>query len=277
MDFRLLLPSLLILAFTPAYGALSDATGLVNRFDIETGGHIFEITTTSNFDIRNIDFDKNKKQLTLHIVSSLENNLGELLIPQNLLSGNFTFLLNDQQYVPIIQSNEKISFITLNFTGLGNNKLEVIATDYLKEVEELGESQNQESELINENSSSENGGCLIATATFDSELSTQVQHLRELRDNKLLHTKTGSEFMKTFNSFYYSFSPQIADLERENSWFKETVKIAITPLLSSLSLLNNVEMNSDGEVIGYGVSIILLNLGIYFTVPVLIVFRLIKR
>lgn len=277
MDFRLFFPSLLILAFTPAYGALSDATGLVNRFDIETGGHVFEITTTSNFDIDNVDFDKNKKQLTLHIVSSLENNLGELLIPKNLLSGNFTFLLNDQQYSPIVRSNEKISFITLNFTGLGNNKLEVTATDYLKDVEVVDESQNQESELINENTPSEKGGCLIATATFDSELSTQVQHLRELRDNKLLHTKTGSEFMKAFNSFYYSFSPQIADLERENSWFKETVKIVITPLLFSLSLLHNVEMNSDHEVIGYGTSIILLNLGIYFIAPALIVLRLTKK
>jgi len=62
--------------FTPAFGALSDATGLVNRFDIETGGQVFEIKTTANFDVEKVEFDKDKKQLTFYIVSSLENNLG---------------------------------------------------------------------------------------------------------------------------------------------------------------------------------------------------------
>jgi len=61
----------------------------------------------------------------------LENNLGEILIPQTFLGGNFTFYLNDQQYFPKINSNEKISFITLNFTGSGENKLEIIGTTYL--------------------------------------------------------------------------------------------------------------------------------------------------
>ncbi len=276
MNFNLLLPSLLILVFTPAFGALSDATGLVNRFDIETGGQVFEIKTTANFDVDEIEFDKDKKKITLYIFSSLENNLGELIIPRNLLSGNFTFYLNDQQFEPKLNSNQKISFITLNFTGSGNNKLDVIATNYL-EADKTDEHENQGNSNGDDMPPSEEGGCLIATATFDSELSPQVQHLRELRDNQLLQTKSGSEFMMDFNSFYYSFSPQIADMERENPWFKETIKIGITPLLFSLSLLNSVDMNSEIEVIGYGSSIILLNLGMYFAAPALIIVRLSKR
>ena len=99
--------------FTPAFaGPLSDATGLVNRFDIETDGYVFEIVTTSNFDVQEIEFDKKQKQLTLNLVSSLENNLGELIIPQNLLSGNFTFYLNDQEYHPKIKTSERIMFLT---------------------------------------------------------------------------------------------------------------------------------------------------------------------
>ena len=262
--------------FTPAFGALSDATGLVNRFDIEAGGHVFEITITANFDVREIEFDKEQKQLTLYIISNLENNLGEIIIPQNLLSGNFTFYLNDQQYMPKINSNSKISFITLNFTGSGNNKIDVIGTNYLEELDKVDDS-GQDILSEDKKSPSEDGGCLIATATFDSELSTQVQQLRELRDHKLLQTKSGSEFMENFNSFYYSFSPQIADMERENPLLKETIKIGITPLLLSLSLLNNVEMNSEFEVVGYGFSIILLNLGMYFAAPTLIVARLGRR
>ena len=111
------------------------------------------------------------------------------------------------------------------------------------------------------------GGCLIATATFGSEISPQVQMLREIRDNSLLTTQSGQSFMTGFNLFYYSFSPTIADWERQNPVFKETVKLVITPLITSLSLLNYVDMDSETEVLGYGISLILLNLGMYFVVP----------
>jgi hypothetical protein len=115
------------------------------------------------------------------------------------------------------------------------------------------------------------GGCIIATATYGSELAPQVQQLRELRDNKLLQTQSGSAFMESFNNLYYSFSPGIADYERENPLFKEAVKIAITPMISSLSILNHVDMDTEAEVLGYGISLILLNVGMYVGVPVAVV------
>jgi hypothetical protein len=111
------------------------------------------------------------------------------------------------------------------------------------------------------------GGCLIATATFGSELSPQVQQLRELRDNVVLNTESGKLFMTSFNQFYYSFSPIIADYERENIFFKELVKIAITPMLASLSVLNYADIDSEEEMLGYGLSLILLNVGMYFAIP----------
>jgi len=117
--------------------------------------------------------------------------------------------------------------------------------------------------------SNEGGGCLIATATYGSELAPQVQQLRELRDNHLLQTSYGSKFMAGFNQFYYSFSPIIADLERENPIFKELVKLGITPLISSLSLLNYADLDSEFSVLGYGLSIIALNIGIYFVSPIM--------
>ena len=118
------------------------------------------------------------------------------------------------------------------------------------------------------------GGCLIATATFGSELAPKVQFLREIRDNTVLSTASGTSFMTAFNSFYYSFSPTVADWERQNPTFKETVKIAITPLLSSLSLLQHVDIDSEAEMLGYGIGIILLNIGMYFVAPALIIFKL---
>ncbi|MBT3474240.1 MAG: tetratricopeptide repeat protein [Thaumarchaeota archaeon] len=123
--------------------------------------------------------------------------------------------------------------------------------------------------------SSKGGGCLIATATYGSEMANEVQQLRELRDNQLLQTEFGTAFMGMFNDIYYSFSPIIADYERENPYFKEAVKLAITPMISSLSLMENAE--SESEVLGIGISVIMLNLGMYFGVPAVVVIGIRKR
>jgi len=121
------------------------------------------------------------------------------------------------------------------------------------------------------------GGCLIATAAFGSELAPQVQMLREIRDNTVLSTTSGTAFMIGFNQFYYSFSPTIADWERENPIFQDAVRIAITPLLTSLSILNHVDIDSEEEMLGYGISLIILNLGMYFVAPAIVILKLKKR
>ena len=123
---------------------------------------------------------------------------------------------------------------------------------------------------ITENKSEENGGgCLIATAAYGSELSPQVQLLREIRDNQLLNTEAGTAFMGTFNDVYYSFSPYIADMERESPMFKEAVKLGLTPMLSSLAIMENAE--SESEVISLGLSVIALNLGMYLAIPAIVI------
>ncbi len=142
-----------------------------------------------------------------------------------------------------------------------------------KESQDTAVNQNKESQNISKNVS---GGCLIATATYGSELAPQVQHLRELRDNKLLQTELGSNFMVGFNQFYYSFSPTIADWERESPAFKESVRIAITPMISSISVLNYVDVNSEFDVLGYGISLILLNVGMYFVAPIIVIYKVRK-
>ena len=123
----------------------------------------------------------------------------------------------------------------------------------------------------------ESGGCLVATATFGSEMAPQVQQLRELRDDHLLNTRSGTIFMESFNKFYYSFSPYIADYERENSAFREVVRLAITPMLTSLSVLNHVDMDSESSVIIYGVSLILLNGMMYVGIPAMVIVGIRKR
>jgi len=117
------------------------------------------------------------------------------------------------------------------------------------------------------------GGCLIATATYGSELAPQVQQLRELRDNTLLQTNSGSAFMTGFNQFYYSFSPTVADWERQNPVFKEAVKLVITPLITTLSILQYVDIDSEEEMLGYGIGVILLNVGMYFVAPTVLIMK----
>ena len=120
-------------------------------------------------------------------------------------------------------------------------------------------------------SNEEGGGCLIATAAFGSEMAPQVQFLREIRDGKVMATESGTSFMTGFNQFYYSFSPAVADYERENPVFKEAVKVTLTPLLTSLTLLNYVDVDSEQEMLGYGIGIILLNIGMYFVAPAAVI------
>ena len=157
---------------------------------------------------------------------------------------------------------------------------EILATAEIRGVkisETKTITQSQAGQTDSEITDGATGGCLIATATYGTELSPQVQQLRELRDNSLLQTSTGSSFVAGFNQIYYSFSPTIADWERENTVFKEAVKITITPLLTSLSLLNYVEMDSEAEVLGYGISLILLNIGMYFVAPAIVIVGIRKR
>lgn len=90
-------------------------------------------------------------------------------------------------------------------------------------------------------------GCLIATAAFGSELTPQVQFLRGFRDNHILSTAAGTSFMSVFNSAYYSFSPQVADYEREQPWLQATVKTAVYPLFGILTVAEKGYGLSAGE------------------------------
>ena len=119
----------------------------------------------------------------------------------------------------------------------------------------------------------ERSGCLIATAAYGSELAPQVQFLREIRDNTVLSTSSGVAFMAGFNQLYYSFSPTIADMERESPLFKEAVRAFITPMISTLSIMTLADSNSELDVLGLGISVIMLNLGLYIVAPALVGFK----
>ena len=229
--------------------------GFMSKYMITVDEQNYEVIFTSNFSISSYTFNASDRMLQFNIETSLESqNIGEIIIPRTLMDGEFTVLLDDKEITYHLSDSSKISVISIVFDGKGKHTLDVITKD------------------IKQNS----GGCLIATAAFGSELAPQVQFLREIRDNIVLQTQSGTTFMAGFNQFYYSFSPAIADYERENPVFKEAVKITLTPLLTSLTLLQYVDIDSESEMLGYGIGIILLNIGMYFVAPAVLIINIKK-
>ena len=224
-----------------------------------------EYTVSAKYDdkITNLNFLINETDDDLE---DRATEAGEALVDAGTETGELIIEAGKEAEKVIVQKGEEVISEVKEFDEKNKEQRQEIADN----VEEKG------SEIIQDIEETAGGGCLIATATFGSELSPQVQSLREIRDNTLMKTEAGSNFMNSFNEFYYIVSPTIADYERENPLFKEMVKITITPMISSLSILNYVELTSEYEVLGYGVSLILLNLGIYAGIP-LGVFLTIKR
>lgn len=111
----------------------------------------------------------------------------------------------------------------------------------------LGSGSEQASSSSSNPSPPYGGRCLIATAAFGSELAPQVQFLRNFRDQHILSTAAGSSFMDVFNAWYYSFSPNVANAERENKVLQESIKYAIYPLLGILTVAEKVYSIFNGE------------------------------
>jgi len=218
--------------------------GLTHTIQIMTGSKI----TSFNYESGMISFDVDDDFPVL------------IMIPNLLISDTVEIFFNEKliEYQNYFQ-DDTTSWIRIEPPSIGTIK--IMEKIIPKEISQ----------------SSQGGGCLIATATYGSELTPQVQQLREIRDNSLLQTESGTSFMSIFNDVYYSFSPTIADYERENPVFKETVKIVITPMISSLSMLNHVDMNSENSVLGYGISLIVLNLAMYIGIPVVAVVGIKKK
>lgn len=91
------------------------------------------------------------------------------------------------------------------------------------------------------------GRCLIATAAFGSDISPQVQFLREFRDQRIQSTEAGASFMTVFNMWYYSFSPYVADYERQQPWLQDTVRTSVYPLLGILTASEKVYSVMPGD------------------------------
>jgi len=287
--FALLLISLITIPTVLAI-PIADKTGLKFSFPVTVDGDYFVVEGTANFDVKHMDYDAEKREITFKIQSSLDYNLVEIIIPRNLIGGDdLIFMItsipisitqaaesssNTLSVVPkIIHYDPKNTFVTLEFSGIGTHYL-TISESSNQNVQVIDNSNDEIKEDFDE---STDGGCLIATAAYGSEMAPQVQFLREIRDGKIMATESGTAFMTGFNQFYYSFSPAVADYERENPMFKEAVKVTLTPLLTSLAILNYVDIDTEQEMLGYGIGVILLNIGMYFVAPAAVIIAIKNR
>jgi len=219
--------------------------------------------------IKNITNERGDKYGAFVMVAKQQAMNGWVKFEQTIIShGDFVYgityanhegLFNDElpKYRDVLDSFHRLS------TGSTSNVIDQMQDMEDKRIQAIAEKMAKEAEELE----AQGGGCLIATAAFGSEMAPQVQFLREIRDNTVLQTESGTSFMAGFNQFYYSFSPAIADYERENPAFKEIIKLTLTPLLTSLTLLQFVEIDSESDMLAYGIGIILLNIGMYFVTP----------
>ena len=261
----------------------------VNSDTFDLGDTIFISGSVRDYDSSS---DTQSSDVTVTIKSPTNNIAGVAQItPKTNGDYNHTFVVGGQmnkagEYTITVFWNNNIATVTFELAGVtGSNvstpsvesesKQSVTETPAVESVDEEPEFILDEEPVMEESKSG--GGCLIATATFGSEMAPQVQFLREIRDNTVLQTESGVSFMAGFNQFYYSFSPVIADYERENPVFKEVVKLTITPLLTSLTILNYVDIDTEEEMLGYGIGVILLNIGMYFIAPAAILFKIKNR
>ena len=276
MKILILLLLVMSLGLSPIF-AQTDLT-LDSSVDSYEPGELVTISgTTASEQIVSVQVkDPTGKSLLIRSINA--DNTGnyslEFKIPKTAVQGNYEIVASVSiEMIPVI---ETIS-VMVQDKVIGDSESSEISTSSNTVDESVCGTGTvmKNGKCVVDKSSEEGGGCLIATATYGSEMSQQVQQLRELRDNQLLNTESGTAFMSTFNDIYYSFSPIIADYERENLYFKEAIKIAITPMISSLSLMESAE--SESEVLSIGLSVIALNLGMYLAVPAIVIIEIRKR
>jgi len=243
----------MILILATSLGGAS--AGSLTGIDVETNFDVFQqgqtVMVTGNAEEKSVAIQVKDPTGISILVRTLETDSG----------GNFDLQFRIPQTATLGDYQVVVSTVIDNVPVINTITFEVV----------------EKGDKITQVAKEKKGGCLIATATFGSEMAPQVQFLREIRDNTVLQTESGSAFMTGFNQFYYSFSPAIADYERENPAFKEAVKITLTPLLTSLTLLQYVDIDSESEMLGYGIGIILLNIGMYFVAPAILVMKVRKK
>jgi len=164
-------------------------------------------------------------QIKLRIYYSVLLNLTTSDKPVYWYDGSNWVLCSDQLVVP--------GEVTLETTTYGgyveitiNNSTSPTLSDLSGTPFAIGFSAGEETPTTGLTSAT-GGGCFIATAAYGTPMAEEVEALRRFRDNVLMKTVAGKEFIK----LYYATSPPIADLIRSKPLLRALVRTGLEPLI----------------------------------------------
>jgi len=122
--------------------------------------------------------------------------------------------------------------------------------------------------------------CMIATAVFGTSLAPEVQLLRAFRDDLVMSSFAGKEFMKVFNLWYYSFSPLVATFIADRPIARQATQIALGPIIEILGFSSTIRLfppfNSESQVVAVGLIASAL-IGLVYVLPSLTILHVMYR
>jgi hypothetical protein len=107
--------------------------GIKWDWKIKAENYIFDVSTVSNYDMKNATFNKANKELIFTGNSTHSGNVAEIVIPRNLIGGNLTVMQNGKVLSPIILLGTDSSTIILKYNDTGLVTISVMGATYLPE------------------------------------------------------------------------------------------------------------------------------------------------
>lgn len=223
------------------YGSLFGQWALDAKYGDYHAATTFDLTTLNSFELdipRHEYTIKDLKDLGLELVF-----LGSKISNQTILKLKI-FKINDDDQKSVFEYNVDVETvgqppyfntlpITFSKVPFAVGKYNITAT--WGNLFDSDTFEIVDTKIINQVPQS-NNRCLIATAAFGSELAPQVQMLREFRDSTVMSTNSGTGFMQVFNAWYYSFSPTVASIEKQNPLLQTIIKNSLYPLIGILQI-----------------------------------------
>jgi hypothetical protein len=110
-----------------------DHPGIKWNWKIHAENYTFDVTTVSNYDMKNVTFNKTNKELFFTGNSTHIGNIVEIEIPGNLIGGNLTVMQDEKPISAIVIPGTNSSTIMLKFNQTGLSTTSVMGTTYLPE------------------------------------------------------------------------------------------------------------------------------------------------
>ena len=114
-----------------------DYPGIKWDWKIKAENYTFDVVTVSNYDMKNVTFNKINKELIFTSNSTHEGNIAEIEIPRNLIGGNLTISQDGKQISPIIIPGTDSSTVILKFNQTGLTRTSIVGTTYLPEFSSI--------------------------------------------------------------------------------------------------------------------------------------------